>query len=35
MYDNSEKAGTWLIFSDDDDLWGPERVRLYSAPWAQ
>ncbi|CAE8584751.1 unnamed protein product, partial [Polarella glacialis] len=24
-----EPKGTWLIFSDDDDLWGPERVRLY------
>lgn len=22
--------GAWLLFSDDDDLWGPERVRLYA-----
>jgi len=22
-------AGTWLLFSDDDDLWGPQRVRIY------
>ena len=21
-----------MLFSDDDDLWGPERVRLYAAP---
>eukprot|EP00930_Biecheleria_cincta_P012577 TRINITY_DN11655_c0_g1_i1.p1 TRINITY_DN11655_c0_g1~~TRINITY_DN11655_c0_g1_i1.p1 ORF type:complete len:493 (-),score=80.27 TRINITY_DN11655_c0_g1_i1:62-1540(-) len=24
-----EPADTWALFSDDDDLWGPERVRLY------
>mmetsp|Transcript_4499 Transcript_4499/g.17079 ORF Transcript_4499/g.17079 Transcript_4499/m.17079 type:complete len:459 (-) Transcript_4499:8-1384(-) len=24
-----EPAGTWLLFTDDDDLWGPERVRSY------
>eukprot|EP00811_Abedinium_folium_P032368 NODE_5418_length_1773_cov_3.972661.p1 GENE.NODE_5418_length_1773_cov_3.972661~~NODE_5418_length_1773_cov_3.972661.p1 ORF type:complete len:406 (+),score=99.01 NODE_5418_length_1773_cov_3.972661:385-1602(+) len=25
-----EPPGTWLLFTDDDDLWGPERVRVYS-----
>eukprot|EP00933_Yihiella_yeosuensis_P081142 TRINITY_DN94691_c0_g1_i1.p1 TRINITY_DN94691_c0_g1~~TRINITY_DN94691_c0_g1_i1.p1 ORF type:complete len:405 (+),score=86.35 TRINITY_DN94691_c0_g1_i1:93-1217(+) len=32
LYDelvSKEPKGTWLIFTDDDDLWGPERVRLY------
>ncbi|CAJ1375767.1 unnamed protein product [Effrenium voratum] len=24
-----EPAGTWLLFSDDDDLWGPARVPIY------
>mmetsp|Transcript_53626 Transcript_53626/g.96367 ORF Transcript_53626/g.96367 Transcript_53626/m.96367 type:complete len:452 (-) Transcript_53626:76-1431(-) len=24
-----EPRETWLIFTDDDDLWGPERVRSY------
>merc|ERR1719463_685838 len=28
---SKEPAGTWLIFTDDDDLWGPERVRAYRA----
>lgn len=26
---SKESHGTWLLFTDDDDLWGPERVRLY------
>lgn len=24
-----EPPGTWLLFTDDDDLWGPQRVRAY------
>lgn len=23
--------GTWLLFTDDDDLWAPQRVRSYAA----
>ncbi|CAK9096424.1 unnamed protein product, partial [Durusdinium trenchii] len=30
-YISKEPPNTWLLFSDDDDLWGPERVRLYGA----
>eukprot|EP00435_Cladocopium_sp_Y103_P029961 s685_g7.t1 len=26
---SKEPDNTWLLFSDDDDLWGPERLRLY------
>lgn len=26
---SSEPPGTWLLFTDDDDLWGPQRVRAY------
>mmetsp|Transcript_73430 Transcript_73430/g.148591 ORF Transcript_73430/g.148591 Transcript_73430/m.148591 type:complete len:373 (+) Transcript_73430:32-1150(+) len=28
-YISKEPDNTWLLFSDDDDLWGPERLRLY------
>lgn len=24
-----EPVGTWLMFTDDDDLWGPQRVGVY------
>jgi len=28
---SKEPLGTWLIFTDDDDLWGPRRVEMYLA----